>query len=170
LEYWKRLLVAGSWLLAAKGKEPTTACCFCWLLSLPTTKNCCSLAGGYGLDAKGYRDLVVWQRAIELVPVVYRIVASFPAHETYALANQVRRAVVSIPANIAEGQGRSHREEFLQHLAIAKGSLAELHTLLIVAERLEYFDKRALEIIECQLGEVGRPLHGLISTLRSDSS
>ena len=168
----ERLLVAGCWLLVV-GSQGQRAHNRLLLLLVAVAANNQKLLlarRGYGLDAKGYRDLVVWQRAIELVPVVYRIVASFPAHETYALANQVRRAVVSIPANIAEGQGRSHRKEFLQHLAIAKGSLAELHTLLIVAERLEYFDKRALETIECQLGEVGRPLHGLISTLRSDSS
>ena len=73
-----------------------------------------------------YTELVVWQRAMALVPDVYTLLKAFPQEETYALADQIRRAVVSIPANIAEGQARQHRKEFIQHLSIAKGRLAEL--------------------------------------------
>ena len=79
-----------------------------------------------------YTELVVWQRAMALVPDVYTLLKAFPQEETYALADQIRRAVVSIPANIAEGQARQHRKEFIQHLSIAKGRLAELHTLLMM--------------------------------------
>lgn len=113
-----------------------------------------------------YRELVVWQRAIDLVPTVYSLLRAFPKEETYALADQVRRAVVSIPANIAEGQARQHRKEFLQHLSIAKGSLAELHTLLIVAQRLGYLSGDRLQKLEMALQQVGRPLAGLMNSLR----
>ena len=113
-----------------------------------------------------YRDLVAWKRSIELVPMVYEILKGFPKHETYALSDQIRRAVVSIPANIAEGQARQHPKEFLQHLAIAKGSLAELHTLLVVSEKLNYIDQKALESLEGNLTGVRRPLSGLMAHLR----
>ena len=114
---------------------------------------------------QGYRDLVVWQRAIDLVPAIYAIVKSFPRHETFALSDQVRRAVVSIAANIAEGQARQHRKEFLQHLAIARGSLAEVHTLIVVAHRLRYVADEQVADLEKQLGEIAKPLNGLMSKL-----
>jgi four helix bundle protein len=118
------------------------------------------------MDGKqGYRDLVVWQRAIDLVPAVYTVVRSFPKHETYALSDQVRRAVVSIAANIAEGQARQHRKEFLQHLAIARGSLAEVHTLIVVAQRLRYVSDAQVASLENQLTEIAKPLNGLMSKL-----
>ena len=113
----------------------------------------------------GYQELVVWQRAIELVPTVYTAIRDFPPNENFALSLQVRRAVVSISANIAEGQGRQHRKEFLQHLSIAKGSLAELHSLLTVAHRLGYLDRAALDELETALSSVRRPLTGLLDTL-----
>ena len=112
-----------------------------------------------------YKDLVVWKRAIDLVPWIYELLRCFPPHENFALAAQIRRSVVSISANIAEGQGRQHRKEFLQHLSIAKGSLAELHTLLVVAQRLDYLDMDVLKNAERELGKVGRPLNGLIETI-----
>src|SRR5262249_8959697 len=84
------------------------------------------------------RELLVWQRAMELVPVVYRIARHLPAEERYALGNQLRRAAVSIPANIAEGQARQHRREFVQSLSIARGSLAEVDTLLRITVALGY--------------------------------
>lgn len=109
-----------------------------------------------------YRDLIVWQRAVDLIPLVYRTLRDFPRVEEYALSMQIRRASVSIAANIAEGQARRSRKEFRQHLAIAKGSLAELHTLLIVAQRLGYLTEQQLGDLENQLGSVGRPLAGLM--------
>jgi four helix bundle protein len=114
---------------------------------------------------QGYRDLVVWQRAIDLVPAVYAVVKSFPKHETYALSDQMRRAVVSIAANIAEGQARQHRKEFLQHLAIARGSLAEVNTLIVVAQRLRYVSDEQVVGLEKQLTEIAKPLNGLMSKL-----
>jgi len=80
------------------------------------------------VDFKGYRDLEVWQKAMDLVVVCYQTTKGFPKSETYGLANQLQRAAVSIPANIAEGRERQHSKEFLQHLAIAYSSLAELET------------------------------------------
>ena len=114
-----------------------------------------------------YQDLVVWQRAVDLVPEVYRLLNDFPKHELYALTDQIRRSAVSIAANIAEGQGRQHPKEFLQHLAVARGSLAELHTLMIVANRLGYLSDSSLRPLELRLSEIRKPLAGLMSRLRS---
>jgi len=99
------------------------------------------------------------------VPEIYRLAQGFPKYETYALGDQMRRAAVSVPANIAEGQGRQHPKEFAQHLSIAKGSLAELHTLLIVAWKLGYLDEGQLRQWEDQLAEVGKPLQGLLAKI-----
>src|SRR5207237_3050110 len=85
-----------------------------------------------------YRDLVAWQQAMESVEVVYRATASWPGDEKYGLTSQVRRAVVSVVSNIAEGRGRNSRGEFLQFLGHAKGSLLEVETQILVAERLKY--------------------------------
>lgn len=115
---------------------------------------------------KSYEDLVVWQRAVDLIPKVYELVKRFPRHETYALSDQVRRSAVSVPANIAEGQARQHPKEFLQHLSIARGSLAELHTLLIAAHRPGYVEESRLNDIEQLLALIRRPLAGLISSVR----
>src|ERR1043165_2453393 len=88
---------------------------------------------------KNYRDLIVWQKAIDLVVMAYRATADFPKTETYGLVSQIRRASTSIPANIAEGYGRGSRKDYTQFLFIAQGSLKELETHFIVAERLAYF-------------------------------
>ena len=103
--------------------------------------------------------------ATDLVPQIYAVVRKLPREETYALGDQLRRAAISIPANIAEGQGRQHPREFLQYLAIARGSLAELNTLLILAQRLDYLTPSALDELDDLLQSVAKPLHGLISTL-----
>lgn len=87
---------------------------------------------------KSHRDLIVWQKAMDLVVMVYRQTEAFPKTETYGLTSQIRRAVTSIPANIAEGQGRRLPGEYLYFLANARGSLCELDTHLEVALRLNY--------------------------------
>lgn len=120
------------------------------------------------MTSKSYEDLVVWQRGIELVPKIYQLLKGFPKHETYGLADQIRRAAVSIPANIAEGQARRSRKEFLQYLSIARGSLAELHTLLIVAQRLTYLTPPQLQEIAQELALIGKPLAGLMSHLQDE--
>ena len=115
---------------------------------------------------QSYRDLKVWQQAIDLAPEVYRLLKKFPKEENYALADQIRRAAVSIAANIAEGQARQHTREFLQHLSIAKGSLAELDTLLIIAERLGYLKNEEIAPIQSNMTEIRMMLHGLSRSLQ----
>lgn len=116
---------------------------------------------------KNYRDLIVWQKAIQLAPCVYNLIHKFPKEETFALGLQIRRAVVSIASNIAEGQSRGHKKEFIQYLNIAKGSLAELDTQFIIAEKLSYLTTAEVQQIEEEINEVMKMLHGLISKLQS---
>ena len=118
-------------------------------------------------QVKSYRDLTVWQRAVEVAVECYRVTKSFPKHETYGLSAQLQQAAVSVPANIAEGRARQHTGEFLQHLSIAYGSLAELETHLEIARRLAYLpDDHANSIIDA-CANVGRMINGLQSSLRS---
>ncbi len=114
---------------------------------------------------RAYRELIVWQKAMQLVPVVYRLVKKLPAEERYALSDQLRRAAVSIPANIAEGQARQHPGEFAQFLAVARGSLAEVDTLLLVAVSLGYLSAGDLDPVTPLILEVRRLLQGLIQSL-----
>src|SRR4051794_5130461 len=90
------------------------------------------------MSSRNYRDLVAWQKAMDLVAEVYRASRGFPSEELYGLTNQVRRASVSIPSNIAEGEGRGTNAEFVRFLRIAYGSLREVETQLLIAERLGY--------------------------------
>jgi four helix bundle protein len=85
-----------------------------------------------------FRDLRVWKLGIALVVDVYRLTATFPRHELYGLAGQMQRAAVSVPSNIAEGHTREHIKEYLHHIAIARASLAEVHTQLVIAAELGY--------------------------------
>lgn len=112
-----------------------------------------------------YRDLIGWQKAIDVVVDIYRVTRSFPANEQFALTNQLRRAAVSIPSNIAEGQGRGTDKEFCHFLRIARGSIQEVETQLLIAHRLNYCP--AAEAEEClkRLDEVSRILAGSIRSL-----
>jgi four helix bundle protein len=114
-----------------------------------------------------HRDLLVWQKAIELTLLVYRLSEEFPKREIYGLAAQIRRAAVSIPSNIAEGYGRGSRREYVQFLCIAQGSLKEMETQTIISEKLTYATsaqaKRVLEAAEV----VGKMLGGLIRSLKT---
>ncbi len=112
---------------------------------------------------KHYKDLLVWQKAIALVTQVYVVTRTFPREERYGLTSQIRRAAVSVPSNIAEGQARLTPGEFRQFLGVARGSLAELDTQLIIATNLGYLTE-AGSLFE-QLGEVGRMLSGLLASL-----
>jgi len=116
---------------------------------------------------KSYRDLLVWQKAIDLVVEAYRATASFPKSETYGLTSQIRRAASSIPANIAEGYGRGSRKEYVQFLTVAQGSLKELETHFIVAEKLSYLT--ASKILS-ETDELGRMLGSLIRKLKVSPS
>jgi four helix bundle protein len=117
------------------------------------------------MKVKNYQELVVWQRAMDLVEDVYRLSKQFPREELYALTSQIRRAVVSVPSNIAEGQGRRTTLDFLRHLSIAYGSLREVETQILIAQRLKYITKAHGEVGMDRAGEVGRLLNGLMSAL-----
>jgi four helix bundle protein len=116
---------------------------------------------------KSYRDLLVWQRAIELVVLVYRLSAEFPRNEVYGLTAQIRRASVSVPSNIAEGYGRGTRKEYLQFLSIARGSLMELETQAILAERLSYATSTQVDKLLSDSERLGKMLGSLIRSLRA---
>ncbi|MGE5610409.1 MAG: four helix bundle protein [Bacillota bacterium] len=114
------------------------------------------------MSSRDYRDLVVWQKAMDLVEAVYRATRSFPKEEVYGLMGQLRRCAVSIPSNIAEGQGRGTDKELVRFLHIAAGSLCEMETQVMISRRLELLDAHVGEAL-LQLGaEVGRLLNGLI--------
>ena len=116
---------------------------------------------------QGYQDLVVWQKAMELVTAVYRITRDWPHEEQYGLISQVRRAAVAIPSNLAEGHGRSGRREFAHHVSIAYGSLCELETQLLIAERLDCSDAEATEYLMNRIADVRRLTNGLLRSLQS---
>lgn len=113
---------------------------------------------------RNYKDLMVWQKAVEFVTEVYRATASFPADERFGLTAQMRRAAVSVPSNIAEGQGRLTRGEFRQCLGYAKGSLMELETQLLISQNLGFL--READALQARLGEVARLLNGLLNSLK----
>jgi four helix bundle protein len=115
---------------------------------------------------KTYKELVVWQKAMELVTEVYRITSTFPKNEIYGLTSQLRRSAVSIPSNIAEGQARMTRGEFLQFLGHARGSLMEVETQILVAANLKYISSTELQLILEKIEAIGRLLNGLINSLR----
>ena len=90
------------------------------------------------MQTGSYRELLVWQKAMDLVETTYRLAKQFPASERFGLTSQMQRAAVSVPANIAEGRGRKHLAEYVHHLSIANGSLKELETVILIAERLRH--------------------------------
>lgn len=117
------------------------------------------------MGIKNYQDLLAWQKAMDLVEVGYRLTKQFPKEEMFALTAQLRRALVSVPSNIAEGEGRSSPAEFQRFLNIAHGSLREVETQLLIARRLNYLSdtdlKQALELAS----EAGRLIQGLRRSL-----
>jgi len=119
---------------------------------------------------KKYQDLIAWQKGIALVAEVYSISSNFPREEMYGLTSQVRRAAVSVPSNIAEGQGRASSGEFVQFLCHARGSLYEVETQVIVAEDLCYISAEQAEGLIQRIGELGRILNGLITSLQARKS
>ena len=99
---------------------------------------------GGSVAVRDYRELVAWQKAVDLVEAVYHATRGFPKDEQYGLTGQIRRAALAIPSNIAEGQGRKFTKEFRYHLSVALGSLCELETQLVIAVRLGYLQRRIL--------------------------
>ena len=118
---------------------------------------------------QSFRDLLVWQSAIECAVVCYDATRSFPASETYGMTSQIRRASVSIAANIAEGHGRENTGSFIQFLRIAQGSLKELETHVVIAGRVGLLAGELVEQIERKCVEIGRMIRALIRSLQSRS-
>jgi four helix bundle protein len=116
---------------------------------------------------ESYRDLLVWQKAMGLVVECYRLSDLFPKTEMYGLASQLRRAAVSIPANIAEGHGREHLGDYLHHLSFANGSLMEVETHLLLAEKLSFLESKQVNQVLVASAEVDRILAGLIRSLKN---
>ncbi|MCR4615482.1 MAG: four helix bundle protein [Clostridiales bacterium] len=117
------------------------------------------------MSVNSYRELVVWQKSMDLVEKIYILVKSLPKEELYSLSDQMKRAVVSIPSNIAEGQQRNSTKEFAKFLSIAKGSNAELQTQLMICVRLKYLTQSQAEAAMLSSEEVGKMLTVLIGKL-----
>lgn len=113
-----------------------------------------------------YRDLVVWQKAMDLAVQCYSATQSFPTDERFGLTSQIRRSAAAIPANIAEGHGRETAGAFVQHLRIAQGSLKELETHLQLSRRLAFLDLSVCDSRLNECDEIGRMLRGLIRSLQ----
>jgi four helix bundle protein len=116
-------------------------------------------------SVKSYRELIIWQKSMDLVTMIYKFTASYPREEMFGLTSQLRRAAVSIPANISEGQARNTSGEFRQFLWIAYGSLAELETLTILSNNLNYLTTENAEILLKNCSEIGKMINGLLKTL-----
>ena len=110
---------------------------------------------------KSYKDLTVWQKSIELVTLIYKLTKLFPKEEIYGITNQMRRAAVSIPSNIAEGSSRKHRQEYLQFVRIAFGSGAELETQITISKKLGLAPPEEFRKSEELLFEVMKMMNGL---------
>jgi four helix bundle protein len=118
------------------------------------------------MSTSNYRDLLVWQKSRALVVDIYRITSTFPRQEMFGLTAQMRSAALSIPCNIAESQGRHSRRDMLNFLPIARGSVLELDTQVMVASDLEFLAADAAAMLTMHVIEIGKMLNGLISDQR----
>ncbi len=119
------------------------------------------------IPAKNYRDLIVWQEGIKIAKSVYLLTGKFPKQETYSLADQIRRAAVSVPSNIAEGQARKSPGDFKRFLHIALGSLAEVDTQLVLAQEFGYLSSDDVDQMDVQIQELRKKLYALMNSLPS---
>ncbi len=117
--------------------------------------------------AESFKDLVVWQRAIQLTLAVYKLTSSFPADERFGLTNQLRRASVSVASNIAEGYGRSTEGEYVQFLGHARGSKCEVETQLVISAALGFGAEQEVQQAQSLADEVGRMLVAMMQKLRN---
>lgn len=115
---------------------------------------------------ESYQDLLVWQKAVDLVTRVYDVTKDYPKEEIYALTSQIRRSAVSIPSNIAEGYGRHSTKDYVYFLKIARGSLFELETQMIISKNLEYIGDMIIEKVFDNIVEIKKMLNGLIRSIR----
>jgi four helix bundle protein len=116
---------------------------------------------------RSYRELIAWQKAMKLVTEIYEVTRGFPGEERYGLTKQLRRAAVSVPSNIAEGQARFSQKEFHHFLSQARGSLVEIETQLLIAKDLKYLQPARVEVLLSAADELGRILNGLIASIKS---
>jgi four helix bundle protein len=119
------------------------------------------------MDGQNFRNLKVWQLGMDLVEDIYQLTQRFPKHEMYGLSSQIQRAAVSIPANIAEGHAMGSTKDFLRFLAIAQGSLAELETHLMLAERIKYINSAQIGPILSRCSEEAKMLRGLRRSVKN---
>lgn len=119
------------------------------------------------MKVKSYKELVVWQKSVLLVKLVYRITQNFPDEEKFGLVSQIRRCVISIPSNIAEGFGRGSRNNFLNFLRIAQGSLYELETQLIISKELNFINE--IQELEALIVEINKMLGSMIYRIRENN-
>jgi four helix bundle protein len=124
-------------------------------------------SGLEGFMGRSYRDLVAWQKAMKFVSEIYAVTQRFPSEERYGLTNQLRRASVSVPSNIAEGQARFSQKEFHHFLSQARGSLVEIETQLLIARDLQYLQPAKADALLAGADELGRVLNGLIASIKS---
>ena len=117
------------------------------------------------MKTQHYRELIVWQKGMELAKLCYRLMKTFPKDELFGMVSQIRRAAASIPANIAEGNARAHTKEYLNHLSIARGSLAELETHLILSSEVGLLKTTDLEQCLALSDEISRMLAALRKSL-----
>lgn len=115
---------------------------------------------------KTHKDLDVWKLSIEFVTEIYNLTKDFPKEEQFGLTNQIRRASVSIPSNIAEGAGRRSDKEFLQFLYISMGSIQEIDTQLLISLNLNYLTKSEYEILLTKLDQISKMISGLIKFVK----
>jgi four helix bundle protein len=115
---------------------------------------------------ESYRDLIAWRKAMQLVTEIYEVTRAFPRDELYGLTNQLRRAAVSIPSNIAEGQARYSPKEFRHSLSLSRGSLVEVETQLMIAQNLEYLPEKKSQSLLSEAAELGRILNGLVKSIK----
>ena len=122
------------------------------------------------MEIKSYRDLRVWQSAMDLIVMIYDLSEKFPSKEVYGLTSQIRRAAVSVPSNIAEGHTRESTKEYLHHLSIAQASLAEMETQIEISFRLKYCSQEELHRIQTNCSSLGKQLYMLRNALQSKKS
>lgn len=114
-----------------------------------------------------FKDLLVWQQSIDLTANIYALTSSFPKSELFGLSSQIQRAAVSVPSNIAEGHARDSTKEYLRFISIALGSLAEVETQLVIANKLQFLNNEMMGELLGKTGEIGRMLRGLQKSLKA---
>ena len=119
------------------------------------------------MEVKNYRDLLVWQKAMDLMMECYKLTEKFPKTEIYGLIGEIRRTSIHIPSYIADGHGRDYTNEFIQRLSAAHGQLMTLETQWIAADRLQYLSKNEIEPVLTSCSTVGKLINGLIRSLKT---